>query len=96
MNRRGQIAIFVIIALFIVGSIVVLFAIPKKSIVLGSCASDDDCVPASCCHPSSCVAKEQAPSCKGIMCSQVCEPGTLDCRQGSCICENNQCKAMLK
>ena len=96
MKRRGQIAIFVIIALLIVGGIVALFAMPKKNITLGSCTSDSDCVPASCCHPSSCIAKEQAPQCKGIMCSQVCEPGTLDCMQGSCICENNQCKTTIE
>jgi len=95
MERRGQIAILVIIALIIAGTVILLAGM-KKNVTLGSCTSDSDCVPASCCHPNSCVAKEQAPQCKGIMCTMSCEPGTLDCMQGNCICENNQCKAMLK
>jgi putative hemolysin len=58
------------------------------------CLSDSDCVKDSCCHPKGCVAKEKAPSCKEIMCTQVCEPGTLDCG-GSCKCENSKCRAIM-
>jgi len=84
----------IIIALILIGLIFLLTKTNKET--QGYCSANSDCVPASCCHPSSCVAKGQAPSCKGIMCSQSCEPGTLDCMQGSCICENDECKALLK
>jgi len=59
------------------------------------CESDSDCVQDSCCHAKSCTNKENAPLCKGIMCTQVCEAGTLDCRQGSCKCVNNKCTAEI-
>jgi hypothetical protein len=55
------------------------------------CAVDRDCVSSSCCHSSSCVGKNQAPVCNGIMCSQECKENTLDCQQGTCACVDNKC-----
>lgn len=60
-----------------------------------SCLIDEDCVPASCCHANSCVAKNNAPSCIGIYCTQECSPDTLDCGQGRCACINNKCSAQI-
>ena len=60
-----------------------------------SCFSDNDCVKDSCCHANGCVAIGKAPKCSGVFCTQVCEPGTLDCGQGSCKCVNNKCEAAL-
>ena len=57
------------------------------------CERDDDCIADSCCHSRKCVAKSAAPKCSGIVCSQECVPGTLDCGQGSCSCVNNECEA---
>ncbi|MCU0642214.1 MAG: hypothetical protein MUF61_01365 [archaeon] len=57
------------------------------------CQQDSDCVPNACCHPKACTNKENAPGCRGIMCTMNCEPETLDCGQGSCKCENNLCVA---
>ncbi len=56
------------------------------------CTSDSDCMPEQACHPTSCINKKFESNKKGTFCTQVCEPGTLDCGQGSCICENNKCK----
>lgn len=58
------------------------------------CFSDSDCVKDSCCHAKACVTQQNAPVCEKVMCTMNCEPGTLDCG-GSCICENNQCKAQI-
>lgn len=58
------------------------------------CARDSDCVKDSCCHAKTCTSKQNAPVCEGVICTMNCEPGTLDCG-GSCICENNQCKAQI-
>lgn len=66
-----------------------------SGISLGQCKSDSDCVPASCCHPTSCVAKENAPVCNSIACTLDCKPGTLDCGQGSCLCINNKCSVLI-
>ena len=61
-----------------------------------ACSQDSDCVKASCCHATDVVNKENAPDCKGIMCTQVCEPGTLDCGQGQKKCLENICTAILE
>jgi hypothetical protein len=61
-----------------------------------TCKLDSDCVPASCCHPSSCTTKDKAPECKKILCTQVCAPNSFDCGQGSCACVNNKCEAIFK
>lgn len=60
------------------------------------CESDADCVPASCCHPFSCVNAGAAPDCSGVFCTQECRPGSLDCGQGSCSCVNNKCGAVFE
>jgi len=60
------------------------------------CSKDSDCVPASCCHPDSCVPAGEAPNCEGMMCTMECKPDTMDCGQGDCKCINNKCKAILK
>ena len=59
------------------------------------CKTDADCVPAQCCHPTACVSQDQAPNCDEVFCSQVCEPGTLDCGQGSCLCQQGKCNAVI-
>ena len=58
-----------------------------------ACKSDADCVPASCCHASACMSASKAKLCN-MMCTQSCEPGTLDCG-GSCLCRDGRCAAKL-
>ncbi len=58
------------------------------------CAVDADCVPASCCHPNSCVPVAQKPECTDMMCTMQCAAGTMDCG-GRCACEAGSCKAIL-
>ena len=60
------------------------------------CEVDSDCVPNNCCHADSCVSVDNAPECEGVRCTLSCEPGTLDCGQGSCGCVNNRCSASIK
>ena len=59
------------------------------------CRTNTDCVKATCCHADSCVAKENAPDCEGVFCSMECKPYTMDCGQGSCVCENSKCVAKI-
>lgn len=56
-----------------------------------TCNTDNECVPASCCHARACVPAGDRPVCEGIRCTLFCEPGTLDCGQARCGCVNNQC-----
>jgi hypothetical protein len=58
------------------------------------CKTDSDCVPEQCCHPTSCINKEDKKKCATLngaaICSQVCE-GPIDCGAGSCICTDGKC-----
>ncbi|MBI4148720.1 hypothetical protein HY490_05495 [Candidatus Woesearchaeota archaeon] len=54
------------------------------------CLSDAECVPSDCCHPRTCVHTSQQADCRDIICTQECQPGTLDCG-GSCACEQGTC-----
>ena len=60
------------------------------------CAVDLDCIQATCCHPSEAVNKDYKPNCGGVLCTAVCEPGTLDCGQGEIKCVSGGCKIVLK
>lgn len=60
------------------------------------CSADSDCVPSACCHAKDAVNKESAPNCQGMLCTAVCEPGTLDCGQGEIKCVGQQCTATIK
>ena len=62
---------------------------------LTGCQCTTECVPAECCHPSTCTTKENAPDCEGIYCSMNCEPNTLDCGQGACKCVKGECSAVF-
>jgi hypothetical protein len=59
------------------------------------CSADKDCVPATCCHPTDAVTRENAPDCSGVLCTADCQPGTLDCNQGEIKCIQNKCTVEL-
>lgn len=60
-----------------------------------SCQKNEDCVPAACCHPDSCVNTNYRPNCEDIVCTMECQPGTMDCGQGRCVCINNICQVLF-
>lgn len=98
LDLRGQVSIFVIIALLLVGSIIIVgILISKKEpkAEVHECETNSNCIPLECCHPKSCVSKMEKPDCSGISCTLNCEPKTLDCGQGSCKCIENKCKAVF-
>lgn len=84
------------VILSLMSIIIILFFISGCVEEDKECVIDEDCVPATCCHPTECVPKLDAPDCSGIYCTMSCEPGTLDCGQGSCGCINNKCTAVMK
>ncbi|HUT37694.1 MAG TPA: hypothetical protein VMW77_00125 [Methanoregula sp.] len=57
-----------------------------------SCTIDDDCVPAECCHPTSCINKAEKSVCN-VMCTMSCE-GPIDCGAGHCGCVNGKCSVV--
>ena len=62
---------------------------------LSFCSTDSGCVPSTRCHPNSCVNKNSAPNCSGMMCTMMCAVDTLDCGQGSCGCIGGKCQVVL-
>jgi hypothetical protein len=56
---------------------------------LTACTQYSDCVPAQCCHPTSCINKEYKEVCTEL-CTASCE-GPIDCGAGHCGCVNGQC-----
>jgi hypothetical protein len=57
-----------------------------------TCTTDADCVPAQCCHPTSCVSQSSKTVCT-MLCTMSCE-GPLDCGAGSCGCTNGRCSVV--
>lgn len=53
------------------------------------------CVPSTCCHAKDCILDKDAPDCSEVGCTQICEPGTLDCGQGSCEYIDDKCVAVF-
>jgi hypothetical protein len=56
------------------------------------CTGESDCVPAQCCHPTSCINKVAERACNE-MCTMSCQ-GPLDCGAGSCGCVKGTCSVV--
>ncbi len=56
---------------------------------LTACTIDSDCVPAQCCHPTSCINKQYKGVCT-VLCTQICM-GPVDCGAGRCGCVKGHC-----
>ncbi|HIP49910.1 MAG TPA: hypothetical protein EYG99_00490 [Candidatus Pacebacteria bacterium] len=67
----------------------------NKVVEKKECISDEDCVPATCCHATETVNKDSAPNCDGMMCTMSCET-ILDCGRGKPICNNGVCEIEIK
>ena len=80
---------YVFIVIAVLSLIAVIIFVQRAGI---QCSDDSDCIPDACCHATQCAAKEVATNCSGISCTEECKPDTLDCGQGSCICEKGMCK----
>jgi len=53
-----------------------------------------NCVPAPTCHPTTCIPEsEYVPN--PDLCTQDCQPGTLDCGFGYCEEVNGECQAVI-
>jgi len=90
-----QAVILIVIIIAIIISLFFLLKNPKITENKAECENDSDCVPATCCHSSSCVSKDKSPNCLGIFCTMSCD-SILDCGQGICKCVKNKCEAIKK
>jgi len=82
--------LFWIIIFLLIVLIVLIYFIVKNN------AEEVKCVPATCCHPTECVSVDEAPNCDGVMCTEECRAGTLDCGQGSCEFVDDKCEAVIE
>lgn len=57
-----------------------------------ACRNDSDCVPAQCCHPTSCINEDYKGPCTEL-CTAVCE-GPIDCGAGRCGCVEGRCRVI--
>ena len=81
----------VIMVIFVLSSLLAsCSSIPKEK----QCTVDSDCVAATCCHATDVVNKEFRPDCSSVLCSAVCEEGTLDCGQMVPSCIEGACVAI--
>ncbi len=62
---------------------------------LTSCQTDADCVPATCCHPTSAVNQKYAPDCAAVACDMSCQV-PLDCGGAKIACQNSKCTIINK
>jgi hypothetical protein len=94
--------LFYLIALLLISFVIVIFLaysdnkkneknVNATTLNVTDCEEDLDCIPATCCHPDSCIIKQKAPNCDDSICTMVCS-GPLDCGAGSCRCINNKCQ----
>lgn len=56
------------------------------------CTSDSECVPAQCCHPTSCINYRYKMPCTEA-CTLECS-GPLDCGAGHCGCVDGRCRVI--
>ena len=109
INRKGQVAIFIIVALVLVAGIVLVSWLKDKDepeVEVRECEVDEDCVPEQCCDAYSCVGVSEAVDCSRVDCAPGCwsrEDNHTGCRQpdwdrnpyGECKCVNQKCGVEL-
>ncbi|MBI2632722.1 hypothetical protein HYW75_06985 [Candidatus Pacearchaeota archaeon] len=102
-KKKAQMtAVLVILLIIAIGIFIFIYLLTPKVYKNNEkekdnfCSNDLECVPASCCHATLCSTIKNKQDCSGIFCTASCEPGTLDCGQGSCKCINNKCKAVIE
>lgn len=61
---------------------------------VGSYQTKLECVPASCCHASTCVWESEAASCEGTFCTEECRGGMMDCGAGHCEVVEGECEVV--
>jgi hypothetical protein len=93
---RWQVLMFlVMLSLFIIVTGCVAgpgYGTPTPTHDMSACTNDSDCVPAQCCHPTSCINASYKSVCIEL-CSLECK-GPIDCGAGHCGCVNGQCRVI--
>jgi hypothetical protein len=99
MKKKSKIALLVFLILLLVAVTVLLLTglnnpnkTPTPPSSNTSCNSDYDCVPAQCCHPTSCININYKGVCN-LLCTQDCS-GPLDCGAGFCACVDKKCSVV--
>lgn len=71
---------------------VVYVAFNRGSISAPTCHYNHECVPEDTCHPRVCFHRSIIqPEPATRLCTRNCEPGSMDCGAGHCVCEEGKC-----
>ena len=92
-KNNKKIHLTILLSVILIFTLFTIFQNKNEIIDEPLCFEDNDCVPATCCHPTECIIKEKASNCDDVMCSAVCE-GPLDCGAGTCKCINHKCEVV--
>lgn len=100
MKQCTRISLFSILSLVLslILSLVLLgcSSVPQESVPQEKqCATDRDCVAATCCHAAEAVNQQYASDCTEQFCTAECQPQTLDCDQGEIKCQENVCTVLF-
>jgi len=96
-NKKGQITIFIIIAIFLVGNVVLISLLREKTSEseadVFECNSDSECVGEVMCNAESCVHISEEPN---YPAGFACDPGVPAFRPPltRCACIENRCEAV--
>jgi len=106
--KKGQVTIFIIVALVLVSGIVLVSWLKDKDIPeveVRECEVNADCIPKQCCDAFSCVGVQDAVDCTDADCEFGCDSragdADLGCNQGAgnppgqCVCVNQNCEVSL-
>jgi len=70
----------------------IVTATPTPMVDQASCTVNSDCVPAQCCHPTSCINRAFKGVCN-VACTASCE-GPIDCGAGHRGCVSGTCRVV--
>jgi hypothetical protein len=96
MKKRVKIIGLIFLLIAVIITMAIILTKPNtvtETISNVTCTSDSDCVPAQCCHASSCINNNYKGVCN-LLCTDVCS-GPLDCNAGSCGCVNGKCSVII-
>ncbi len=85
--------VFVLLSILLVsGCLSSLDTSPNESTDKYFCGVDTDCVAEQCCHATTSINKQFAPTnCDDLACTLECAPHTLDCGAATIQCVENKC-----
>lgn len=94
LDKAATLLVIMRLQLLLVASLLVALVFAAST----ECDSDDDCLPSTCCHATSCVHRSKVDAskdCSVTLCKATCVPFSLDCG-GECRCISRNCSSIIR